>query len=394
MALRHLLRGAAPVAVAALTLGSGLTAAQAAAAPAWRLVKVYGASAGSPFLEGLSAARATDAWVSGTAIQVTTQALFIDRWNGTSWTRLAAPRAFTVPAPGIESDGVIGSSSRADMWTFPNIVNGSTSVQYALHWNGAAWKSFRLLGTIPFAGILSTAVFGPTNAWAFGQAPVKHPSGGFGAPYAVRFNGRAWRRVPMPGTAALGLSALSASNIWAFGPTARTAGLLNQVMIGMHWNGRSWTTLTVPRYKVSGKLAVVQSMIALGRSSVWVAESLPANRCGCQPMPLGIILAHWNGRSWREVVRDGSDAFQGGLVADGSGGLWLQSFSARSPMIEELLHYSGGRLSRVREPSVAGFATFNFQMALIPGTTSLWAVAGLGPNSSGPPEGAIFKRGA
>jgi len=63
-------------------------------------------------------------------------------------------------------------------------------------------------------------------------------------------------------------------------------------------------------------------------------------------------------------------------------------------MVEELLHYSGGRLSRVREPSVAGFSTFNFQMALIPGTTSLWAVAGLGPNPAGPPEGAIFKRGA
>jgi len=87
-------------------------------------------------------------------------------------------------------------------------------------------------------------------------------------------------------------------------------------------------------------------------------------------------------------------AIDHGLVADGSGGLWLQSFNARSPMVEELLHYSGGRLSRVREPSVAGFSTFNFQMALIPGTTSLWAVAGLGPNTAGPPEGAIFKRGA
>ena len=42
---------------------------------------------------------------------------------------------------------------------------------------------------------------------------------------------------------------------------------------------------------------------------------------------------------------------------------------------------------------MAGFATFNFQMALIP-TTSLWAVAGLGPNTAGPPGGRHFKRGA
>jgi hypothetical protein len=385
---RHLRRVVAPITVAALALGSGLAAAQAATAPGWRLVKVYGASAGSPFLEGLSATRTTDAWVSGTT-SVITQSLFIDRWNGARWTRLTAPRAFTVSASENEFDSVIGSSTRADMWTFPAISNSSGTVQYALHWNGATWKSFRLSGTL---GILGTAVFSPANAWAFGQAPTKQTGGGFGAPYAVRFSGRAWRRVSMPGTAALGISPLSADDIWAFGPTARTAGLTNQVMIGMHWNGRSWGTLAVPRYRVSGKLAVVQSMIALGRFNVWAAESLPANRCGCQPMPLGIILAHWNGHGWREVVSDASDAYQGGLVADGSGGLWLQSFNVSSPMVQELLHYSGRRLFRVREPSVAGFSTDNFEIALIPGTTSLWAAADLAPTAGGRSEGAIFKR--
>jgi hypothetical protein len=391
MAFRHLLRVTAP-AVAALMLGPGLTAAQASTAPGWRLVKVYGASAGSPFLAGLSATRATDAWVSGATSALFTQALFIGRWNGRSWTRLAAPQAFTVTPPQNVYDGVIGSSTRTDMWTFPAIYSTAFSLifeQYALHWNGAAWQSFKLPGAL---GITGTAVFGPADAWAFGEAPTKLP-GGIGAPYAARFNGRAWRRVSMPGTATLGVSALSAHDIWAFGPTARTAGLLSQVMIGMHWNGRSWGTLAVPRYRESGKLAVVQSMIALGRTSVWAAESLPANRCGCQPMPLGIILAHWNGRSWREVVRDASDAYQGGLVADGRGGLWLQSFNAKSPTVTQLLHYSGGRLTRVQEPSVAGLSTFNFQTALIPGTTSLWAVARLAPARGATGEGAIFKRG-
>src|SRR5579864_2296087 len=108
MAFRHLLRVTAPVAVAALMLGPGLTAAQASTAPGWRLVKVYGASAGSPFLAGLSATRATDAWVSGETSALLTQALFIGRWNGRNWTRLAAPRAFTVMPPQNVYDGVIG----------------------------------------------------------------------------------------------------------------------------------------------------------------------------------------------------------------------------------------------------------------------------------------------
>ena len=386
MGLRHLLRVVVPVTVAALTMGSGLTAAQASSAPGWRIVKVYGASAGNPLLQGVAASGPSDAWVSGTAFQ----GLVIDHWNGTGWKRLAVPGTFTIQGSGGVNDDVIGAASARDMWTFPAVSNATTTVNYALHWNDGKWQSFKLRG--PFA-ILNTAVFSSSNAWAFGVAPMKNPPGlGYGPPYTLRYNGLAWKRVSMPGTA-LGVSPLSANDIWAFGPTAKTAGRTIQDMVAMHWNGRSWTTLAVPRYRMSGRQAILQQLIALGRSNLWAVEGLPVNPGSGQPPAPGLILVHWNGHRWSSVIKDALDNGAGGLVADGHGGVWLQAVAARSG-VPVFLHYSGGRLSRVREPSRAGFTASGISDAvLIPGTMSLWAVGAIASATGRTGEAAILKYG-
>jgi hypothetical protein len=388
----HLLRRAqhaaiplavAALAVAALAAGSGLTA-QASAAPGWRIVKVFGMSSGFPLLQGVAASGTRDAWVSGT----TTESLVIERWAGSIWQRLAVPGRFTITGSGGVNDGVIGASSAGNMWTFPQVSAGSGTAQYALHWNGSGWKSFRLRGTL---GIFNTAVFGPSDVWAFGQAPPHQSGLGYGPPYAVRFNGHAWRRVSMPGDA-LSVSPLSADDIWAFGPTTKTAieTGTRQDRVAMHWNGTSWHTLAVPRYRMSGRRAFVLDVIALGRRNLWAVEGLPAFLCGCQPTPPGLILAHWNGRHWKLVRMDAPDVPQSGPAPDGHGGLWLTVLHGTSGA-EEFLHYSGGRLIRLPEPGRKGFVTGIAGLALIPGTRSLWAVAGLTPRGPGSDRAAILR---
>ena len=387
MAPRYLLRVSASAVVAALTLGSGLTAAHAAATPGWRIVKVYGAPAGYPILQGVTASGRGDAWVSGTTVQ----SLVIDHWNGAAWKQLAVPGTFTIGGSGGVNDGVIGAASAGDVWTFPSVNNGTSTVQYALHWNNGRWQSFRLTGNL---GIFGTAVFSTTDAWAFGQAPTKHHGLGFGAPYVVRYNGRGWRRVTMPGTAALGVSPLSADDIWAFGPNAKTAGLTNQVVIGMHWNGRVWSSLSMPTYKIAGKQAIVMDAIAVGPRSLWALEGLPANPGTGLPAAPGLVIAHWNGLRWKPVVTDPALVGQGGLVADGHGGLWLQAASLTSLGHFVLLHYSGGRLAKVAEPTLKGFTTGGISgMVLIPRTISLWATGSVVANGVDIGEGAIFKYG-
>ena len=108
MTLRTLLRATAPVAVAAVALGVGLTAAQASSAPGWRITKVVGSSAGYLSLQGVAASGKSDAWVSGTTVQ----ALVIERWNGGRWKQLAVPGTFTLSGSGDVNDFVSASPLR------------------------------------------------------------------------------------------------------------------------------------------------------------------------------------------------------------------------------------------------------------------------------------------
>jgi hypothetical protein len=386
MAPRLLLRTAGPLAAAALILGLGLTSAQASPAPGWRIVQVFPASAAGPTsLGGVAATGESDAWLAGN----TASGLFVEHWNGGSWTQVAAPAGFTDTASRTVNAGPVAAASASDVWTFPTVSTSSVTTFYALHRADGTWQQFRLTG---LTGMFSGAVFSSSNAWAFGQAPTRNQGLGFGAPYAARYNGRAWTRVSMPGTP-LNVSPLSASDIWGFGPTAKTAGLTDQVMIAMHWNGKSWSTLAIPKYKISGEQVVVGSMVALSANDLWVAEFPPANPCGCEGMPLGIVLANWNGHRWREVVSDTSDAYQAGLAADGDGGVWLVGFNADSPGVQEFLHYNDGTLTRTPEPTASGYTTGPAAAVLIPGTTSLWAAAELNPTAGGNPAAGLLKYG-
>jgi hypothetical protein len=386
MALRTLLRAAAPAAAVALALASGLTAAQASSTPGWRITKLVESPAGYTFLQGVAASGKSDAWVVGTTVQT----LVIDRWNGGRWKPLAVPAAFTLSGSGGVNDSVIGAASAGDMWTFPAVSNGTTNVNYALQRDGGTWKTFKLTGANVISG---TAVFSLSDAWAFGFATGNAAASGYPRPYVARFNGHAWKRASMPGDA-LGVSPLSANDIWAYGPSVKSLGQSTPDVIAMHWNGKAWGTLAVPRYKLSGQRAYVQQLVALGPSDLWAYEDLPVNRGTGQPAGPGLVLAHWNGHRWSSVIKDTSDTGMGALVSDGHGGVWLQAVNVTSGA-DEFLHYSAGRLSRVAEPTRAGYDTSGgiSGVALIPGTESLWAVGGATSNASGAEEGAILKYG-
>jgi hypothetical protein len=380
MTPRLLLRAGAPLAVAALALGAGPAAAQAAATPGWSVAQVYGAASGYPDLQGVAASGPGAAWVSGT----NDAGLVIDHWNGTSWNGLTPPGTFETSSASV-NDFVIGASSRNNMWTFPT-VSAAATVQYALERHNGTWKTFRLTKN---AGVNATAVFSPSNVWAFGMTDVPTASG-YGSPYVRRYNGKAWKSASLPGDA-VGVSPLSASDIWAWGPTTKTLGQSLPDIAAMHWNGASWSTLAVPRYVVSGGRAIVQQLVATGPDSLWAAEGLPANRGTGQPPAAGLVLAHWNGHKWALVARNRSVTGQGGLVGDGHGGVWLQAVTGTSGA-DEFLHYSGGHLTAVAEPTAdPGMATSVAGMALVPGTTSLWAAASVGPDASGIGQAGILR---
>ena len=74
------------------------------------------------------------------------------------------------------------------------------------------------------------------------------------------------------------------------------------------------------------------------------------------------------------LARDKPVTGQGGLaVQPGHGGVWLQAVKGTTGP-DEFLHYSGWLFwAAVPEPTLTGLTTSVSGMALVPGTTSLWA---------------------
>jgi hypothetical protein len=121
--------------------------------------------------------------------------------------------------------------------------------------------------------VFTTAVISPSDVWAFGTKPGSGSGLGYGPPWAIRYNGHSWQSVSMPGVAT-SVSTVSASDIWALGPSAATAGNdgAEQVPLAMHWNGKSWRSLTLPApAPVNGFAWHADSIVALSASDVWAA---------------------------------------------------------------------------------------------------------------------------
>ncbi len=85
------------------------------------------------------------------------------------------------------------------------------------------------------------------------------------------------------------VSALSASDAWAVGNSARV----------LHWNGTTWTQATIPGLPAVVSLGAVQ---ALSPADVWAVGEAGAN----QPYaPLKPLIVHWDGTAWTRVPSPG-----------------------------------------------------------------------------------------
>ncbi len=206
---------AAAAAAAALTLAAGLVPAQAATASAWSISDVFGAP-DYPLLQGLSVSGTANAWVSGSA----GQSLFAEHWDGTQWTSVTPPPSVDNLPNATVNDAVMGSSSPANTWFFPEVSGPAKTKTLGLVWNGSTWRTVTVPATDSLLGV---NVLGRHNVWQWGTKPARPGTLGFGPPWLRHYNGTTWKTVPVPGVAD-GASVVSASNMWAVGPTTATAG--------------------------------------------------------------------------------------------------------------------------------------------------------------------------
>ncbi len=381
------------ISVGALTLGvlvplseahaTGAAGTKPGAGPArsgasgWRIYKAISIRGQSVLLGGIAAVSASDTWITGAAGLAGRSAVtpLVQRWNGTRWLPVTLPAAIAAGLARPGQPSVVGAASSRDAWIF-----------------GPAGKYAHLLGTRWTAGILpvisrghallgSAAVFGPSDAWAFG---VQFSGGQHArlAPYAARFDGTAWRAVAVPGHGPLTVSAVSPDDMWAItNALPPVTGIAAKPAI-LRWNGATWRAEamqpTLPAH------ATLSSIVAESDDDVWVGGSAPNGSGGTSELAL-----HWDGTSWTTAsppaAPTSADYYLTSLVPDGSGGLW--GVGEALPGTPRFWHYSAGAWSAPAEGSPRWVS---LQLDQVPGTGSIWAIA----DNAGLTKGLILLHGS
>jgi hypothetical protein len=201
-----------------------------------------------PSLESATAVSPTDMWAAGFILTNGGQSLFplFEHYDGTAWT--AFETAF--------SDGTIfGVSADAtnDVWAVGSIAESATFVE---HYDGSTWT----VVPSPNAGAGWNILFGvvalaPNNVWAAGYFTEQVNSTRPTKTLIEHWDGTSWKIVPSPNVGPhtvyqsnelWGITAVSASDIWAFGALFAEDGSEQQSTLVMRWNGAKWAIVPSP----------------------------------------------------------------------------------------------------------------------------------------------------
>jgi hypothetical protein len=346
---RYPCRPTGPCRPAARRIGIGLAAAAlasaawlpgaAAASTGWQVAFQAHTGASTIFngLVSVSASGKASAWaVGGTDLSGGTPgAPLAEQWNGTSW------QAATLPGGLTGTLGAVSTPAPNDAWAVSQLTG------YALHWDGTAWSVARTWPEPQLAReITGVTAFSPADVWVFGG------SGAFPGIGTWHLRGSTWHKVTGLGGAISTASAISRSDMWAIG-----ADNVSPDDILLHYTGGSWQKVT------STALNGLQfgDILALSDTDVWVTATVG----GSLPQQ----LLHFDGTTWTSVPVPSSVQLRT-MASDGSGGLWFSAArsSSQAPVAEH--RSAAGAWSSHPLATGSGQA---FGMALIPGTTSLWA---------------------
>jgi len=261
-------------------------------------------------------------------------------WNGTSVTPSQLP------------SGLAGFISEASAPAANDIWAASQYGGYVLHSDGHRW---RVAGSWRRGQITGLTAISASDVWAFGTTVTGERGTG-----TWHFNGRSWRLVTGPARSIYRASAVSDRDIWAIGVGADSQSIIR-------YNGATWR-----RVHTGSALAGVQprDILAISNRDVWVA--------GNQVTGSGVVrlvLAHWTGRHWTRLVS--SLHAWAGRLAPGPVGDVLLTATPTGPSATGLILLASSDGWRATLMVHSGLGSGISDVALVPGTRSLWATGGI-----------------
>jgi hypothetical protein len=313
---------------------------------------------------------------------------FLLHWNGRSWRTMKIGSRF---ADGLEP-APVAASSASNVWVFPVSTAPSGILfgrEFALRWNGRRWHASRFPRTM---AVTSAEAFSARDVWAFGITP-RGPAAQ--VPYVARYNGRRWRTARLPGQV-LSVGATGADNLWAVGPSNRTAAapVRKQTLLAMRWTGRGWRSFALPRLAwPKGAAQVAGHLTAVSPTEFWWQYSIATDGGGPDA---GGLLHCQSGRCQHVALPPNAVAVLA-MAPDGRDGIVISALDESSQTYgswQEWYDYSSGRWRGQVQLSPRHYNSMYFGLAWIPGTQSVWSVGEADANSQRrqpPTEGVIAR---
>jgi hypothetical protein len=157
----------------------------------------------------------------------------------------------------------------------------------------------------------------------------------------------------------------------------------------MHWNGKRWSTVTVPTVHVPKNATEdVLNPVALGPADVWIQRDIERGLAGAATL----YLLHWNGRHWARVSTPKNVSAVDYMTQDGHGGMWL-AVNGPEPKYTWYIEHLNRKWTRFSIPAAKGTTVGDLiNLSWIPGTRSVWATGNMfQPGTNGGIIGAIIK---
>ncbi|MFC8087179.1 hypothetical protein [Streptomyces sp. NPDC057340] len=289
------------LALAAVTV----PAATAHAGARWSAADLTGV--GHAALTGVTRVDGDTTWAYGVKVRQEGKVqprtpLLLARDDERSWREIPMP-AFADRSNQISA---IDAVSQQDAWAV-GLYEESRGAFLTQHWDGTQWRvvdapapdGIELAG----AGLLDVSARTADDVWAVGWLIVvdsevpnpDKPGGTIQETHAEamlqHWDGEAWHLVPVPDAASLwtySVNALADDDVWVSGYTSDDRPAM------LHYDGSSWSRVPVPYDGVNGELTDLE---ARGPNDVWAA----GRKLVDDEDPGHALLAHWDGRTWKQV---------------------------------------------------------------------------------------------
>jgi hypothetical protein len=277
------------------------------------------------------------------------------------------------PDPAINNDDLFSVAvlSASNVWAVGDDA-GTNGVYRTLieHWNGKKWSQVPSpnpgSGSNGLAGITAVSA---SNIWAVGDYST---SSNFASnkTLILHWNGHSWRQVasPSPGSTfdSLGMvRQVSASNIWAVGTIAGSNNEDRSLLL--HWNGHSWGQVPSPNPGTHSD--TIGALDVVSANSIWATEGYNNSSSG----PNFSVILHWNGHSWGRSGAVLTDTDLNSVSASSATNAWVVGGDGKG--LSYAARWNGHTWTRVKTPNLdAGQLINNLTAVTVLSPSSAWAV--------------------